>query len=62
VARTADKAECLAIRRMDGKHWSTVVTYLQDRIGIISVHRAWGADLRVCPSPSATQVTSWLRC
>jgi uncharacterized DUF497 family protein len=32
---------------MDGKHWSAVVTYRQDRIRIISVRRARGEEKRI---------------
>jgi uncharacterized DUF497 family protein len=35
------------IGRMEGKHWSAVVTYREDRIGIISVRRARDEEIRI---------------
>lgn len=39
-ARTSDELRYLVIGRMDGKHWSAVITYRGDRVRIISVRRA----------------------
>ena len=39
-ARTVDEPRWLVIGRIDGKHWSAVVTRRQDNISIISVRRS----------------------
>jgi uncharacterized protein len=39
-ARTTDEARWLVIGRIDGKHWSVVVTYRQGRPRIISARRS----------------------
>lgn len=39
-ARTVDEPRYLVIGRIDGKHWSGVITYRQDTIRIISVRRS----------------------
>ena len=39
-ARTVDEPRWLVIGRMDGKHWSAVVTDREERIRIISVRRS----------------------
>lgn len=39
-ARTEDEPRGVAIGRIDGKHWTAVITYRQERIRIISVRRA----------------------
>lgn len=39
-ARTLDEPRWLVIGRIDGKHWSAVVTPRQDNIRIISVRRS----------------------
>jgi uncharacterized DUF497 family protein len=39
-ARTTDEARWLVIGRIDGRHWSAVVTYREERIRIISVRRS----------------------
>jgi uncharacterized protein len=39
-ARTVDEPRWLVIGRIDGKHWSAVVTYREERIRIISVRRS----------------------
>ena len=46
-ARTMDEPRWLVIGRLDGKHWSAVVTYRQDRIRIISVRRARDEEIRI---------------
>lgn len=35
-----DEPRVLFVGRMDGKHWSAIVTYRQERIRIISVRRS----------------------
>jgi uncharacterized DUF497 family protein len=39
-ARTTDEPRSLVVGRIDGKHWSAVITYREHRIRIISVRRA----------------------
>ncbi|HEY1004134.1 MAG TPA: BrnT family toxin [Streptosporangiaceae bacterium] len=39
-ARTVDEPRWLVIGLIDGKHWSAVVTYREERTGIISVRRS----------------------
>lgn len=39
-ARTADEPRWLVIGRIDGKHWSAVVTFREDKIRIISIRRS----------------------
>lgn len=39
-ARTVDEPRWLVIGRIDGKHWSVVVTYRQGRARIISARRS----------------------
>jgi uncharacterized DUF497 family protein len=39
-ARTTDEPRFLVIGRMDGKHYSAVITYREQRIRIISVRRS----------------------
>ena len=39
-ARTEDEPRYLLIGRLNGKHWSAVVTYREERIRIISVRRS----------------------
>jgi uncharacterized DUF497 family protein len=46
-ARTTGEPRWLVIGRMDGKHWSAVVTYRQDRIRIISVRRARDEEMAI---------------
>ncbi len=39
-ARTTDEPRWLVIGRIDGRHWSVVVTYRQGRARIISARRS----------------------
>jgi uncharacterized DUF497 family protein len=39
-ARTADEPRWLVVRQIDGKHWSVVVTYREQRVRIISARRS----------------------
>jgi uncharacterized protein len=39
-ARTTDEPRWLVIGRIDGKHWSVVVTYRGPRVRIISARRS----------------------
>ena len=49
-ARTVDEPRWLVIGRIDGKHWSAVVTYREDRIRIISVRRARDEEVAIYES------------
>ena len=39
-ARTTDESRVLVVGRIDGLHWSGVITYREHRIRIISVRRS----------------------
>ena len=39
-ARTIDESRVLVVGRIDGLHWSGVITYREHRIRIISVRRS----------------------
>ena len=39
-ARTVDEPRFLVVARVDGKHWSAVITYRDQRRRIISVRRS----------------------
>jgi uncharacterized protein len=39
-ARTADEPRWLLVGQIDGKHWSVVVTYREQRVRIISARRS----------------------
>lgn len=46
-ARTEDEPRWLVIGRIDGKHWSAIVTYREERIRIISVRRSRKEELDI---------------
>ena len=46
-ARTVDEPRWLVIGRVDGKHWSAVVTYREERIRIISVRRSRDEEVAI---------------
>jgi uncharacterized DUF497 family protein len=39
-ARTADEPRWLVVGQIDGKHWSVMVTYREQRVRIISARRS----------------------
>ncbi|MDA3807397.1 MAG: BrnT family toxin [Thiomicrorhabdus sp.] len=39
-AKTVDELRCLVIGKIDGKHWSAVITYREETIRLISVRRS----------------------
>ena len=39
-ARTTDEPRSLVVGQIDNKHWSVVVTYRGQQVGIISAHRS----------------------
>jgi uncharacterized DUF497 family protein len=46
-ARTEDEARFLVIGKIEGKHWSAVITYRELRIRIISVRRARAEEVEI---------------
>jgi uncharacterized protein len=46
-ARITGEPRWLVIGQLNGRHWSAVVTYRQDRVRIISVRRARDEEIRV---------------
>jgi hypothetical protein len=46
-ARTVDEPSWLIIDRIDGRHWSAVVTYREERVRIISVRRSRGEEVAI---------------
>jgi uncharacterized DUF497 family protein len=49
-ARTADEPRWLVIGQINGRHWSAVVTYRQERIRIISVRRSRDEEVAIYES------------
>jgi uncharacterized protein len=49
-ARTTDEPRWLVIGQINGKHWSAVVTYRQQRIRIISVRRSRDEEVTIYES------------
>ena len=49
-ARTEDEPRWLVIGQIDGKHWSAVVTYREERVRIISVRRSRNEEVRIYES------------
>jgi uncharacterized protein len=49
-ARTADEPRYLVIGRIKRKRWSAVVTYRQEKIGIISVRRSRDEEVAIYES------------
>ncbi len=39
-AKTVDEPRCLVIGKIEGKHWSAVITYREETIRLISVRRS----------------------
>jgi uncharacterized protein len=46
-ARTVDESRWLVVGRIDGKHWSAVVTYREERVRIISVRRSRDEEVAI---------------
>ncbi|HLI35745.1 MAG TPA: BrnT family toxin [Streptosporangiaceae bacterium] len=46
-ARTTDEPRWLVIGQINGKHWSAVVTYRQERTRIISVRRSRDEEVAI---------------
>lgn len=49
-ARTVDEARWLVIGQIEGRHWSAVVTYRDDRIRLISVRRSRDEEMAIYES------------
>lgn len=49
-ARTVDEPRYLLVGRLDGRHWSAVVTYRNGTVRIISVRRARAEEVRLYES------------
>lgn len=49
-AKTDDEPRFLMIGRMDGKHWSAVITYRGPHIRLISVRRARTEEVEIYES------------
>ena len=49
-AKTKDEPRFLVIGKLNGKHWSAVITYREESIRIISVRRSREAEVRLYES------------
>ena len=49
-ARSEDEPRFLVIGRLDGKHWSAVITYRNQRIRLISVRRSRKPEMELYES------------
>jgi len=49
-AKTMDEPRWLVIGKIDGKHWSAIITYRDDRIRIISVRRSREVEVELYES------------
>jgi uncharacterized DUF497 family protein len=49
-ARTADEARWLVIGQIEGRHWSAVITYRDERIRLISVRRSRDEEVAIYES------------
>lgn len=46
-ARTVDEARFLVVGKIEGKHWSGVITYRDGRVRIISVRRSRDEEVAI---------------
>lgn len=46
-ARTQDEPRVLVVGMIEGKHWSAVITYREDRVRIISVRRSRPEEVEI---------------
>lgn len=46
-AKTTDEPRCLVIGKINGKHWSCVITYRGECIRIISVRRSRSEEIDI---------------
>jgi uncharacterized DUF497 family protein len=49
-ARTVDEPRWLVIGQIDGRHWSAVVTYREQRTRIISIRRSRAEEVTIYES------------
>ena len=49
-ARAVDESRFLVVAKIDGKHWSAVITYREQRRRIISVRRARNEEIAIYES------------
>lgn len=49
-ARTTDEPRFLIIGRLDGRHWSGVITYRNEKVRIISVRRSRAEEVALYES------------
>ncbi|ARV58787.1 toxin [Nostocales cyanobacterium HT-58-2] len=47
AARNIDEPRFLVIGLINGKHWSAVITYREERVRIISVRRARDEEVKI---------------
>jgi len=46
-ARTEDEPRYIVIGRIDGTHWSAVITYREERVRVISVRRSRNTEIEL---------------
>ena len=49
-ARTEDEPRFLVVGKIEGKHWSGIITYREEKIRIISVRRARNEEIELYES------------
>ncbi len=49
-AKTVDESRCLVIGKIEGKHWSAVITYRKETIRLISVRRSRQEEIEIYES------------
>ena len=49
-AKTVDEPRCLVIGKIEGKHWSAVITYREETIRLISVRRSRQEEIELYES------------
>ena len=50
MAKSDDEPRALVVGMIDGKHWSAIITYRQDKIRIISVRRSRDSEVALYES------------
>jgi len=49
-ARTADEPRFLVVGMINGKHWSAIITYQEEKVRIISVRRSRKEEIEIYES------------
>lgn len=49
-ARTADEPRFLVVGMINGKHWSAIITYREEKVRIISVRRSRKEEIEIYES------------